>query len=339
MGKERKEKIAYRKVPYKERRTIKKYLVPRTVQLKKRRWLERAAMLASFLIFILTVYLLSNLSIKLNSYPAVTQRTVSQQVKLNKSVISLKDSPFFIYSEKEKRLYKTAICAYDERSETLSVILIEESFYVPVFGLGVVDAQSITTYFLNEYFSSIKNAFNFPLKGPFKVSPQYLEPSVIQQSPNSLIADLIKLNKLPSVNKLKIKSAEVVPAPTRLSKIGKRTVVVVDTSRLNEAANIMFSDNFKKKQVKGTAIVLNGSGLPAAGARAAYLLVESGFYVKAVRNAEKFDYLITEIRSSDKEKASIAQRALGCGEVKIAESKIEVADVVTIIGKDFSSRR
>lgn len=331
---------AIKKVPYRERRTVKKYLVPRKLQLKRRKLKERILMLTSFVAFLALIYSISyfsNIYLQNTDLIGNPQRPQPQNPALNKEFIYR--DPFLIYSIKDGRIANSAICGYDKKTRSLSVIFIDKALYLPVIGMGLIDSQSIGKEFLDEYYCSIRNFFSFELYGPFKVSEKILQPELIQQSPNSLIDDLRKNNSKANSADLWVKSVEVVPAPTLLSKVGKKTVVVVDTEKLNEAADIIFSDNFQKRKPKGTVVILNGSGVPAAGTRAAVKLIKAGYQVKTVRNAEKFDYLITEIRTKNEKTGKEISRLLMCGEVKSEKGERTVFDAVIIIGKDFANVR
>lgn len=335
MEKSRTESQKSTKVPYRERRSIRKYLVPRTVQLKRRKLKERTVLALAAASLVLLIYLIAGLSPATQVSTVGTPRTPAKIESAGKESVSLLQSPFFVYSGKNGKLNKSAICGIDRKSGSMVVILIEETFFIPILGFGVIDAKSLSVNFSEEFFASIANFFEFPLKGPYRVRPESLDPMTLRQSPNSLISDIKNLNNINLSKNSYIKSSEVVPSPTRLSQVGKKTVVVVDTARLNEAAEIMFSDSFAKKTTKGSIIILNGSGYPAAGSKVAALLVRKGFVVKTVRNAERFDCLITEIRSSNQKLASEIQKLLGYGEVKTSKNPIKVSDVLIIVGRDF----
>lgn len=338
MEKDRAGNLKSTKVPYRERRSIKKYLTPRTVQLKKRRLKERTAFALAAISVFLLIYLLASVNPASHVDTARAPKVPIKPEASEKESVSLLDSPFFVFSERKGNIDKSAICGVDRKSGSMAVILIEESFFIPILGFGAIDAKSLSVNFVEEFYASIANFFDFPLKGPYRVRPESLDPVALRQSPNTLINDIRNLNSLNLREDLKIKSSEVVPSPTRLSQVGKKTVVVVDTARLNEAAEIMFSDSFAKKTTKGSVIILNGSGYPAAGSKVAALLVRSGFEIKTVRNAERFDYLITEIRSSNQKLASEIQKLLGYGEVKTSRNPIKVSDAVIIVGRDFYDR-
>lgn len=323
------------KVPYRERRTIKKFLIPRSAQLRRKKIKEKIIIFLFVAGFVMAGYAMTNSG----SSPKYDDNSRKSEIRIYQTKKEKNDellkSPFLVYAEEKGNLKKFAICAYDKRSNSLAVITFDGHLYIPLFSVGIIETKTISTKFLSEFVGSLRNIFEFELNGPFKVKINSLDVYLLRQSPNNLINDIYQLNSINPEKRLVVKSVEIVPAPTRLSKIGKKTVVILDTSRLNEAASIMFSDNFKKKKVKGSVVILNGSGMPAYGVKAAVLLVNAGYHINAIRNAEKFDYLVTEIRSSREKQASDIQKIIKCGEVKILKATEEIADAVIIVGRDF----
>jgi hypothetical protein len=329
------EKEKPQRIPYRERRAVKKFLVPRTLKLKRRKLRNRLL----FFFAILTAYfgwqLLGN--VFLNGEEAqptkirLTTRVTKQETT---ATIDLAQSPVFMYVLKNGRIGQAAIVAFDKKSSTLTLIFFEATYHLPMLGLGVIDIHSLTADFADEYFCSLKNTFSFPLVGPFRLTKDVLKPDLINSSPNLLLLEM-KKSGIKLAGNLKAKGVDVVPAPTRLSKVGKKTVIVIDTAKLNEAANIMFSDNIPKKKIKAKAVILNGSGKPAAGTAAAVKLIKANFQVRAVRNAESFNYLTTKIKVADENLGKEIARVLNCGEVEITREVSDIADALIIIGKDF----
>lgn len=331
---EKKERL--KRVPYRERRSVKKYLVPRTLQLKRRKWRNRALIAA----FLVTAFILWRFSAYLLPAENTIRHPVSSSKDLKKTAsetaaaIDLAAKPVFLYCLKDGKLGQAAIVALDRKSSTLTLIFFEEKYHLPLLSMGVIDIQSVSGDFADEYYCSLKNSFTFPLEGPFKISSEALNPDIITQSPNLLLEEMKKAG-IRFKEPIKVRSAEVVPAPTRLARVGEKTVVVIDTDRLNEAASIMFSDSIPKKKVRARVVILNGSGRPAAATAAAVKLIKADFQLQAIRNAERFDYLTTEIRTPDEKVGKDIKNILNCGEVKIIRETAGIADALVIIGKDF----
>ncbi len=92
-------------------------------------------------------------------------------------------------------------------------------------------------------------------------------------------------------------------------------------------------------------LVLNGVGTPGLGAKVREKLVPAGFVFVGSRNAPTLDYLKTQVLVKD---ASVAGGALGArvakalgvptASVSSSDQIGTVADVVVIVGRDFSSK-
>jgi hypothetical protein len=323
------------RVPYRERRAVKKYLVPRLVR-RRRRKLIRFTIFLCALILIPAIAVVSSSLTENRKDEVQTEQKIVPKNEAPDQTAKITDALLFVYSVDRKKISKYAICSFERETGSLTVILFGENIYYPLLGIGIMDPASLTPEFLDSLYASVKNGLIYEISGPFKVSTADLDEDNLRKSPNRLIDSLKKLNNsIKPDSSLSIKSAEIIPAPTRLTKVGDRTVMVVDQDKLNEAADILFSGKYPERQARASVIIINGSGLPGAGSKASVRLVLSGFNVKAVKNAEKFDQLVTEIRTEKEDIAKKIQDALGCGEVKKIEGGSSVSDAVIILGKDF----
>lgn len=324
------------RVPYRERRTVKKYLVPRLVR-RKRRKLIRFIIFLCALILIPAIAILSSSLTSTKKDETRTNPKVALTIKTKDKNTKITDSLLFAYSLDKDKISKYAICSFDKTTSSLTVIIFSENVFYPILGLGIMDPASLTLEFLNSLFCSVKNNLKYEILGPFKVTKSDLDENNLRKSPNRLIDALIKLNgsSIKPDPSLKIKTVEIIPAPTRLTKVGDKTVMVVDLDKLNEATDILFSDKYAKRQVKASVIIINGSGIPGAGSKASVKLVLSGFSVKAVKNAQRFDQLVTEIRTEKENIGKEIQEVLDCGDVKKIERGSNISDAVIILGKDF----
>jgi hypothetical protein len=87
-------------------------------------------------------------------------------------------------------------------------------------------------------------------------------------------------------------------------------------------------------------VVLNGSGVPGIGERAAERLIPGGFRVVVSENASSFDHDTTLIVVSSEEHRALGERVrdlLGVGEVQVAGPASGLADVTIVVGKDFGA--
>ena len=85
-------------------------------------------------------------------------------------------------------------------------------------------------------------------------------------------------------------------------------------------------------------IIYNGSGIPGIAGEAAQVLIDAGMRVVDTRNADRFDYATTLIvvQRGDVARAQEVRDALGVGEAVDQPTQQNVADMIVIIGKDWT---
>ena len=87
--------------------------------------------------------------------------------------------------------------------------------------------------------------------------------------------------------------------------------------------------------------VLNGCGRKGIGERASEVLIDHGFDVMFLGNAEDFEYEETLVidRAGDRSKAVGLTEALGVGRVISQQSASSYVEATVIVGKDFAMLR
>jgi len=85
-------------------------------------------------------------------------------------------------------------------------------------------------------------------------------------------------------------------------------------------------------------ILYNGAGVPGIAGEAAQALINAGMRVVDTRNADRFDYATTLIvvQRGDVARAQEVRDILGVGEVVDQPTQQNVADMIVIIGKDWT---
>lgn len=85
-------------------------------------------------------------------------------------------------------------------------------------------------------------------------------------------------------------------------------------------------------------IIYNGAGTPGIAGEAARQMIAAGMRVVDTKNADRFDYDTTMIvvQDGDLEQGEQVKAALGTGEIVDKPSEQDVADVIVIIGRDYT---
>jgi len=85
-------------------------------------------------------------------------------------------------------------------------------------------------------------------------------------------------------------------------------------------------------------IIYNGAGVPGIAGEAAQVLIDAGMRVVDTRNADRFDYATTMIvvQRGDPARAEQVRTVLGVGDVVDQPTQQNVADMIVIIGRDWT---
>lgn len=324
------------RIPYSERRAIKKHLVPRTKKLKRRRLFFRLAFLA-FILISVAVYL-AFASHKPQQQQYEQQPTPKTQAKPVVTEITT-STIFAVYVVENNLITDFLVCGYEKESNSLSIMTFDSEIYAPVLGLEIQKIGELHRNFAQALYYSIKNVFPYEISGLYELNTGDLSSDMLRARASEIFSDLAKAYPELSfiASRVKNDNIEILPVPTELSDLGDTRAIIVDLDKMRQAAEILYSDTFDKKKVCGEVVVMNGSGEPAAALNASFKLIEAGFRVINIKNADRFDYLNTEISCKDEKMAEEISSVLGVGKLSQENAGTEVVDAVIIIGKDFEA--
>lgn len=334
-----KENNRYR-VPYGQRRPIKKYLVPRITQLHKRKRRNRLIITVFLMVIVLGLSIYAADSFIKKKEPASTsdKAGVAEKSKSPSAV-------FAVFGVEDKNIKRVNICGFEKNSDSISIITIDENTYIPMLGMGLQKIGDLNRSFSKILFYSLENTIPYSLDFRISVPLSYISDSNLRKNPEKMFFEVLNSQKINKTqleaysNQLKkIKSVELIPSPTKLSNTGKESILVLDEAKLKEATKIILSDTFKEQEPKLKILILNGSGEPAVAAEAASILIDYGYGIVAVKNAESFDYATTKIElySASREDGEKIKKILKTGEISETSSENNVIDAAIIVGKDFS---
>lgn len=338
------------RVPYRERRSIKKHLIPR---LERRK--QRARLLKLIIAILLGIFIVFTgaYSLKLRSVTSVSKEDKSRIAGKESKAFKTKSIIFLAFSVEEKnQINGASIIGYEKKEKSVKILTLKGDVHLNLMGVGLQKLRLTDTSFAPLTFYSIANSFPFTISFYILVPAEKYENALKDKELGELFGGnakpILPQGKKMSQNelqayesdfkKIKKENVEIIACPTKLSKAGNEDILLVDDRELAQASTIFFSDSFKKKKGKAVILVLNGSGVPGAGLKAAMLLVGAGFRVFAIRNAESFDYKVTriEVYGSNKKKGEEVQKILKFGEIFLKPIKNDVIDVSVIIGADFA---
>lgn len=147
------------------------------------------------------------------------------------------------------------------------------------------------------------------------------------------------------VSHLEEKNVKMSVTPVKEVSLQGKTQYQPQKKQLESLVNEVFGPDRWKGGSKGDLRirVLNGVGEPGVANEVARLMIENGYKVIDVKNADNFDYTETEliiysIKSADMVKANKVKSILSVGKIILNNLPQDVADMTIIIGKDFQTK-
>lgn len=118
-----------------------------------------------------------------------------------------------------------------------------------------------------------------------------------------------------------------------------------DKAKVNSLIEKIFGADRRKSGDKGSLRlrVLNGTGAPGVANEVARLLIDNGYKVIDIKNADRFDYGETQLivyssKSDDMVTANQIKNILGVGKIVINNLPQDVADLTVVIGNDYKRK-
>ncbi len=130
----------------------------------------------------------------------------------------------------------------------------------------------------------------------------------------------------------------LVPLPIKPVNVGNQTYL---EPKREQVADLLFTWWGVRLGVEHgvvRVIVYNGAGLPAAAGQAAQELIKAGMRIVDTKNADRFDYKETLVicKPGRTEQAEKVREVLRTGRIVEQESEQDVADIIVIIGRDWT---
>ncbi|MDF1541662.1 MAG: LytR C-terminal domain-containing protein [Anaerosomatales bacterium] len=197
-----------------------------------------------------------------------------------------------------------------------SLAAVTNFFTVPFTGYAIVDAEAY------------QNALT-------EQSVARLLTAVQAESTNLSGPDLDRWDEffaeVPSEN------VALIPMPVKPINVGTQTYFEPQREEIADLVSSWWGVAIDAEDPTVRVIVYNGSGEPGVAGQAAQLLIRGGFRVVDTKNADSFDYDVTQIvvQRGDALGGEGVREVLGVGEVVSQPADQEVADIIIIIGSDF----
>jgi hypothetical protein len=324
------------------RRGVRKYAQSRRERKKRKKRLLISGLFAFFALFIL-VWGGTYLWKKVKRQPA-------QKEQLKKET----PPPFSfllvgIEGEKLnlKKVKSTGLMVgyYNPTDQEINAIFVPAQTLMEVPGIGFDQVGKALAGGVPSLLLGVKNFFGVQIDHYFLLNQRDFA-AVLSQSKfeialkNPLETDIDKKMTaliLESFEEIPSDSQKIVPLPTEAVTMGGETYTEPQREEIERLVALIWGKSSESIQQAPKVIVLNGCGAPGIGGKVAGQLIEQGFRVIDIKNADNFDYKVTQINSSDESREAALQikNILGTGLVKIERQTQELVDVTIIIGQDY----
>lgn len=234
----------------------------------------------------------------------------------------------------------------DEKGEQVYGIGIPEGAFIDVPGQGFERVAEAYSAGPDVALSAVSNYLTVPFERYLVVPKEVYTDAMTEQSVSGLPAAATQTNLSSTeieqltaqLEAIPEKNVALVPMPVKQLKLGDQTYFEPQREEIADLLESWWGVDATQQAEAIRVIVYNGAGIPGIAGEAAQVLIRSGFRVVDTKNADNFDYDTTRIvvRRGDISQGTKVYNALGVGEVSSEPSDAEVADVIVIIGKDYT---
>jgi hypothetical protein len=194
---------------------------------------------------------------------------------------------------------------------------------------------------------AVSNYLSVPFESHVVVSGDVYTRAVAGQTVEGLVEDALtssfSADELEALSKqlgaLPAENTVFVPLPVSAIKLGDETYLEPEIIEIADLMRAWWGVDATDSATTTRVIVYNGSGTPGIAGEAAKELIAAGFRVVDTKNADNFDYATTQVivQSGEVSEGDDVAEVLGTGEVKQQAANQSVAEIIVIIGKDYSA--
>lgn len=224
-------------------------------------------------------------------------------------------------------------------------IAIPDGAFIEVPGQGFERIGDSYVTGADTSLAAVTNFFTVPFTGYVVVDSEVYQDALTQQSVSGLLEAPTETNltgeeltrwreffgDVPGDN------IALVPMPVKPVNVGSQTYFEPQRDEIADLVSSWWGVTIEAEDPAVRVIVYNGSGEPGAAGEAAQQLIRGGFRVVDTKNADTFDYDVTQIvvQRGDVSRGESVREVLGVGEVLSQPADQEVADIIIIIGSDW----
>lgn len=283
--------------------------------------------------------------------PGTTMKITRTASDLPASAAELKKNTFLVAGIKSDggKDVLTGLLEFvvDDKKETIGGIIVPTNTFVDVAGRGfepIADGYSEDMVSIN---STMESFIGVKARGYVIVDDALFLDAVREGNIKRLLdgrrktdLDEREVKDLSSsVNKVTGKDVSLIDLPVRPISFGEATYFDTKRDELARLTSMFWRVKLVRNDGKIRIILLNGNGAPGVARKAADGLLGKGYKIVDIKNADNFNYAVTQIVVYNDKKSEDAweiRKVLDRGVIKSKNTPQDVADVVIILGKDYN---
>lgn len=194
---------------------------------------------------------------------------------------------------------------------------------------------------------AVSNFFTVPFTGYAAVDYSVYQNAMKAQSLEMLLGGEIETNLTDAdrerfalaFDKTSTENVALVPLPVKPITLGSQTYFEPQRKEVADLVETWWGVRIDDAATVTRVIVYNGAGIPGIAGQAAQRLIRAGYRVVDTRNADRFDYATTRVivQNGPAQVGTDVAETLGVGEVLEQPADQKVADIIIIIGKDYTT--
>lgn len=234
----------------------------------------------------------------------------------------------------------------DEKNDQIFGVAIPDGAFMEVPGQGFERIGDSYKAGPEVSMAAISNYLTVPFENYIVVSKQAYQDALTNQSMNGLM-EAATLTDLPPedkqrlmefMNAAKADQVALVPLPVKPINLGDQTYFEPQRDQVADLLLQWWGVKIGSDEGVIRAMIYNGAGTPGLAGEVAQVMIKAGVRVVDTKNADRFDYeeTLIVVQDGDLEAGETIRKVLGTGKVVDQPSEQDVADIIVIIGKDWT---
>lgn len=234
----------------------------------------------------------------------------------------------------------------NKTAKKLTAISIPENTLVDIPGLGFEKASlALSSGGMPTLVTTMKNFLEVPVEHQAKLEyenfKRYLDldafDSMIKKAKETDLSKKDQESYAGQIAKIDLEDARKVALPVKPLMMDNKVYFEPARESIDRLMEEVYGIKKKDRTRTARIVILNGCGIPGIAGKVTDKLVQNGYKITESKNADNFNYAVTQIISfkADLTVARKVREILGVGEVVRKRAPQDLVDLAVIIGKDY----